>query len=182
MNSEKSKRNWSVINVAVDDPRPPFITEIGREENGEIVWYKDEEGVHKVFQEECGSRYNLARKSPVMKTSLVSLNEMEEVDLKMAKDLVEGVHPLPEDLDEPTRTYLKELIDMAKKTSEKSDSKFHITRRQFSDFWKVVNKHTQPPVSGHHYGFYKAAARDKFGSEAHVLQLTLVGTSGVPPP
>ena len=117
-----------------------------------------------------------------MKTSLASLNEMEEVDLKLANDLVAGVHPLPEDLDEPTRTYLKELIDMAKKTSERPDSEFKITRRQFSDFWKTVNEHTQSSVSGHHYGFYKAAAKDKFGSEAHALQLTLVGRSVVPPP
>ena len=86
MNGEKSKRNWSVINVTVDDPRPPSITEIEREENGEIVWYKDEEGVHKVFQEECEFWYNLVRKTPVMKTSLVSLNETEKDDLKMAKD------------------------------------------------------------------------------------------------
>ena len=28
MNGKKSKRNWSIINVTVDDPRPPSITEI----------------------------------------------------------------------------------------------------------------------------------------------------------
>ena len=37
MNGEKFKRNWSVINATVDDSRPPTITEIGREENEEIV-------------------------------------------------------------------------------------------------------------------------------------------------
>ena len=182
MNREKSKRNWSVINVTADDPRPPPMTEIGREENGKIVWYRDEAGVHKVFQEECVFRYNQARKSPIMKTSLASLNEMEDADLKMAKALVEGVHPLPDDLDEPTKTYLKELIDMAKKSAARSESEFKITRKQFSDFWRVVNEHTQSLVSGHHYRFYKAAAKDNYGLEAHALQLTLVGRSGVPPP
>ena len=49
-------------------------------------------------------------------------------------------------------------------------------------FWKGVNEHTQSSVSGHHYGFYKAAAKDELGSGAHTLQLTLVGRSGVPPP
>ena len=46
----------------------------------------------------------------------------------------------------------------------------------------MVNEHTQSSVSGLHYGFYKAAAKNEFGSEAHALQLTLVGRSGVPPP
>ena len=50
------------------------------------------------------------------------------------------------------------------------------------EFWKKANEHTQCSIFGHHYGFYKAASKDKFGSDAHTLQLTLVGRSGVPPP
>ena len=52
-----------------------------------------------------------------MKISLVPLNE--KVDLKMVEFLVDGAHPLPENLDEPTRTYLKELIDIVKRSTEK---------------------------------------------------------------
>ena len=57
-----------------------------------------------------------------------------------------------------------------------------VTRRMFADFWKRTNKHTQSSISGHHYGFYKAASKCKFVSDAHAMQLTLVGRSGVPPP
>ena len=111
MNGEKGRRNWSIINMTVDDPRPPPITEIGREEGGEIVWYSNEAGVHKVFPEECEARYNLARKSPAMKTSLAKLNEADDMDLDMAMSLINGSVPLPDDLDEPTMNYIREFID-----------------------------------------------------------------------
>ena len=34
INSEKSKRSWSMIGVTVDEPRMPSITETGREKHG----------------------------------------------------------------------------------------------------------------------------------------------------
>ena len=63
MNGEKSKRNWCIVNATVDDPRAPSVLEIGREENGRMVWYKDQEGVNKTIQDLCVDRYSLARKS-----------------------------------------------------------------------------------------------------------------------
>ena len=71
-----------------------------------MKWYKDEEGVTKVFREECAKRYNLARKAPVMETGMADLNEINDADLDYAMSLVNGTAPLPEDLDGPTREYL----------------------------------------------------------------------------
>ena len=182
MNSEKSKRSWSVINATVDDPRLPAVTEIGRQENGKMEWYKDEEGVTRVFREECIERYNLARKAPVMGSEISTLNEIDEADLEYALKLINGTVPVPEDLDSATREYLIELREMSKDNPRERGKKFSVTRSMFVEFWKKANEHTQSSISGHHYGFYKAASKDKFGSDAHALQLTLVGRSGVPPP
>ena len=104
------------------------------------------------------------------------------MDLKFAMSLIQGSAPLPDDLDEPTRIYINELIELAKKTPDREGKSFEITRSTFVNFWKGVNEHTQPSVSGHHYGFYKAASKCKFVSDAHAKQLTLVCRSGVPPP
>ena len=182
MNAERSKRCWSIINATVNDPRPPPMTEIGREEGGKTVWYKDEKGVRMVIEEECEKRYNLARKAPVMRSELAPLNESDSIDLDLAKSLLEGDKPLPEDLDEPTKVYLKELVDICQRNPREFGRKFEFTKSKFVKFWSRVNEHTQSSASGHHYGFYKAASRDSFGSKAHALQLTLVARSGVPPP
>ena len=148
-----------MVNVTVDDPRLPPITEIGREENGKMTWYKDEEGVTKVFREMCTERYNLAKKAPVMKTKLASLNDINEADLSYAMSILNGTSPLPEDLDGPTKEYLKEIVEMAKAVSKEGGKRFRVTRRMFVDFWERANDHTQSSVSGHHYGFYKAASK-----------------------
>jgi len=92
-----------VTNATADDPRLPSITEIGREEYGKMEGYKDEEGVTKVFIEECIERYNLAQKAPVMDSEIASLNEINDADLDYALKLINGTVPIPEDLDSPTR-------------------------------------------------------------------------------
>ena len=71
MNTESSKRDWRIINVTVNDPRPPPLTSIGRVEEGVEVRYNTEEGVLDLMEDECKHRYNLAKKgAPIMKTSL----------------------------------------------------------------------------------------------------------------
>ena len=127
-------------------------------------------------------RYNLARRAPVMKTALAELNEMDNADLKLAKDIVEGVAPIPEEVDEATRLYIQEIQSLAKMNTRSYEDKFVMTGNQFSSFWKSANENTQSSVSGHHYGFYKAGAKSRYVSDAHALQLTLVGRSGVPIP
>ena len=94
--------------------------------------------MQKVFREECEIQYNLARKSPVMKTSLVPLNEVEEMDLELAKSLIDGRVPLPDDLDKPTRTYINELIDIGKKTPNKNDERFEVKGSKFVFFGREL--------------------------------------------
>ena len=70
LNTENSKKNWGIVNATLDDPRSPPLTSILREEGDSLVRYDTEEGVERVFKEECVSRYNLAKKAPVMNSSL----------------------------------------------------------------------------------------------------------------
>ena len=72
-------------------------------------------------------------------------------------------------------------MKMAKVNSLSFDRKPAISSKNFVSFWSKVNEHTQSSVSGHHYGTYKAAAKDETGSEAHALQLTMIARSDVDP-
>ena len=51
MNTESGKRDWRVINIIVDDPRPPPLTSIGRMEGGVEVRYNTEEEVLRVMED-----------------------------------------------------------------------------------------------------------------------------------
>ena len=79
--------------------------------------YDTEEGVERVFKEECVSRYNLAKKAPVMNSSLARHEDVLEADFEHLISIVEGKKELPEDLDEVTKAYLEEIIELAEKTS-----------------------------------------------------------------
>ena len=103
------------------------------------------------------------------------------VDITVLEDIVEGRHPLRKDLDMATKLYIEEIVRMARVNLLSVERKPAISSKNFASVWSKVKEHTQSSVSGHHYGTYKAAARDKTGSEAHALQLTLIARSGVYP-
>ena len=110
------------------------MTEIGREEDGKTVWYRDETGVKMVIEEECDKRYNLARNAPVMSSVLAPMNEADSIDLDFAKSLLEGEVPLPDDLDEPTKVYLNELIGICQRNPRDFERKFEFTKTKFVKF------------------------------------------------
>ena len=116
-----------------------------------------------------------------MNNKLSFLADAEMVDISVVEDIVEGRHPIPVDLDMATKLYIEEIVRMAKVNPLNFDRKPVISSKSFVSYWLKVNEHTQSSVSGHHYGTYKAAARDETGSEAHALQLTLIARSGVYP-
>lgn len=99
-----------------------------------------------VIEDLTVDRYNLARKAPVMKMALTELNEMENVDLQYTKDLVEGVVPILDEVDDATRLYIEEIRELAARNMRSHGDKFVMTGRQFSEFWRKVKENTQSSV------------------------------------
>ena len=92
------------------------------------------------------------------------------------------VKELPEDLDEATCLYIKELQEICQNNPRRFGRKLEMTRQQYVSFWKGVNKHTQSSTSGIHYGTSKASVRDAIASEALAKHMMLMALSGVHPP
>lgn len=170
-----------IVNASLDDPRSPPLTSIIRTEGGERVRYETEEGVKTVFSEECTTRYNLAKKAPIMKLSLAQHEDVLQADFAHLASIMEGQSDIPADLDEATTTYLQEVIEIAKRNQLDPDCVLTITKFQFTSFWSKVRESTQSSPYSLHYGAYKAAAKDDYTSEVLALQLNLVTRSGVHP-
>ena len=104
-----------------------------------------------------------------------------KADFERLMSVVEGKVEMPCDIDDVTKAYLEEVIEMASKNELGPERKPDITKHHLTEFRRRVNEHTQSSVSGLHYGTYKAAAKDGDIAEAQALQLTLVARSGVHP-
>lgn len=181
LNTENSKKNWGIVNATLNDPRAPPLASILREEGDQLVRHETEGGVEMVFKEECIARYNLAKKAPIMRSSMACHEEVLKADFDVLMKILEGEEEVPRDVDEVTKAYLEEIIEMTKKNELETKRQPEMTKHYFSEFWRRVNEHTQSSVSGLHYGTYKAAAKDEDIAEAQALQLTLVARSGVHP-
>ena len=134
LNTEDSKKNWGIVNAPLDDPRSPPLTSIIREEGDLQVRYDTEEGVERVFMETCIERYNMAKKAPIMSTSLAQHEDVLKADFDHLISIIEGKTPLPLDLDEVTKAYLEEIIILAAKNVVNSERKPEMNRHNFSEF------------------------------------------------
>ena len=161
MSSEKSKKQWSISNTTVNDTRPLPLTYISRNEAKNMVRYDNQDGVQRVVRDTCEVRYNLARKAPIMNSKLAFLADAETMDITVVEDIVEGRHPIPNDLDMATKLYIEEIVRIARMNPFSFEKKAAISSKNFVYFWSKVNEHTQSSDSEHHCGTYKAAARDE---------------------
>ena len=114
-----------------------------------------------------------------MNSELAFLADTETADISVVEAIVDRRHPIPDDLDMATKLYIEDFLCMARKNTLSFERKPEISSKNFIAFWSKVNEHTQSSVPGHHYGTYKAATKDKTGSETQALQLTLITRSGV---
>ena len=94
------------MNASLDDPRSPPLTSIICTEGGERVRCETEEGAKAVFSEECTTRYNLAKKAPIMKSSLAQHEDVLQANFDHLASIMEGQSEIPANLDEATITYL----------------------------------------------------------------------------
>ena len=95
LNTENSKKNWGIVNATLNDPRSPPLTSILREEGDQLVRHKTEAGVEMVFKEECVARYNLAKKAPIMRSSMACHADVLKADFDMLISIVEGETEVP---------------------------------------------------------------------------------------
>ncbi len=98
----------------------------------------------------------------------------------MAKAIITGTYNIPTNLDPTTAMILKEIGTLGMKIVNGNANKMVITQEDFRCFWKKVNKFMSLPMSGVHYGHYKAVTQDLLSTEVLATQLTVIARSGMP--
>ena len=86
-----------------------------------------------------------------MRSSMACHEDVLKADFDVLMEILEGKEEVPSNVDEVTKAYLEEIIEMTKKNELETKRKPEMTRHHFSEFWRRVNDHTQPSISGLHY-------------------------------
>ena len=89
MNTENSKKNWGIVNVALGDLCSPCLTLIISQEGDSMVVYETEEGVEILSMEEYVKRYNLTKKATIMRSSLASREDVLKADFEHLVSIIE---------------------------------------------------------------------------------------------
>jgi hypothetical protein len=103
------------------------------------------------------------------------------LDKSLAKAIIIGTYDIPTNLDPATAMILKEIGTLGMKIVNGDKNEIIITPEDFRLFWKKVNKFTSSPMSGMHYGHYKATIQDLLSTEVLAMQLTAIAWSRIPP-
>ena len=124
-------------------------------------------------------RFTMAHSAPIMKHFLGDkLRYLSDRDI--ASQIIEGTYDIPTDLDRESTLILQEIGRMGVKIINGERPPINITSKDFTKFWKRVNKFTSSG-GDKHYEHYKASLTSDRLVKVYTQQLTIVSQSGVPP-
>ena len=171
---------WYLIKCTVRDPHSPSVLRVQRVVEGEGKEYTAQEDVEQAIQRECEVHFLLTHSAPVMNT-LLGERLRYLSDKSLARLIIMGTYDIPSDMDLATKLILEEIGKMGVKIVNGEGNEIVITPEEFQSFWRRVNEFTLSPMSGVHYGHYKAAIQDEVSTKVLAQQLTVIARSGIPP-
>ena len=142
-----------------------------------MVEHEGQEAVEAALQAALTARFTLTNDTPGMQEPLRSL--LGRGDTEVAKQILEGTYECPEDMDEGSKLFIKNL--KARWTALKQTVSVVVTAEDFRSYWTKAKEGTSSSMSGIHFGHYKSATKSEYLSKIHAISMHIILNAGFSP-
>jgi hypothetical protein len=136
------------------DPRTGATILVQRMEGNTVIDIVEARAMNKEIQKVTERRLDLAQSAPVTKSSLRQLVGYC-ASTHFAIALLQGVVPIPQDVDDITAKLIKEMQRLWTRLHP-SHGQVDITPSTYNYYWGGTSKSTSSALSGIHFGHWKA--------------------------